>query len=41
MRGSTLRLVDWIEVLVIYTGTNCKIYQSKPKTITKFSQLQN
>lgn len=40
MRGSTLRLAEWIEVLVIFTGQNCKIYQAKPKTVTKFSLLQ-
>lgn len=39
MRGSSLRITEWIEVLVIFTGEECKIYQTKPKTITKYSLL--
>lgn len=39
MRGSSLWITEWIEVLVIFTGQECKIYQTKPKTITKYSLL--
>ena len=40
LRGSSLRITESVVLLVVFTGRHCKIFQAKPNTSPKISELK-